>query len=895
MQNSEKADTINRMARSARYPFVLLAALVTGCTSHSPTVVLQKPASTRWDGNSNLTLDQIAPLARLAAPATEPADRAPIQSLILYAQARDATVRGQTSTAIDALQKAIVLDPYRFQLRYDLGWACVNANSTDDSAISAFEKAALLEPDHLELQTELGRLYLAKSQYPDAVQHLRLATLTTEYSTDDGRAAVADFFLAKALKDSGYDRAALNQYTVLLRRFENPSLSLQQDPELAYLLEKPDSLFVQIGELLERHGEYAQAISAFEPAVQREPDNFELQSRFARDLALDGRRDPALQKAVALIVRDRATPQSLRVLQDVCDDLNLPDGEVNTLKQLSADRPGDQPVLFALVDTLTSNNRSAEARQLLESAWQKSPDDIALTRRLFAMDKNDGLIDSAARLLIHGLSVNPQALHNYAPLWAELMRLGQPNRLKLGQLMALTVVPTDEGARQYWIALTAEDAGRRAVERSALAASVHAAPAFAPAFRTLLDLDWARTDWSDGQKIDASNALIAAARSAGDSALSLELAGRSLVQQKKPSEAMDQFALALKAGGTSPDLLLVMAETGRGPGRDPLFEQVIWKIISDHPLYEDGYLALFQYYGNPDVGSAEQAMKVLSTWLISDPQSMTARLSQVQVDVQQGQSREAEDELSRLFTEDPDDPEVFRTMRQFYNQADRTNELIGKLENEHAAHPRDTDIVGRLVLLYSEQKRDAEAIRLLDTARAAVADDADLLYSLSFWYGQLNQKQSVEEILQQVVQLDPTHSGACNDLGFEWADEGKNLPTAEALIRTAVLQEPDNESFLDSLGWVLYKRGNFGEAQKYLLQAIGPSAFPDPVVLDHLGDTLYRLSKTDDARQTWQRSLQGLGDGDLDRAENRQLRLQLLQKIKQADAKKPVEVAPSKS
>ena len=77
-------------------------------------------------------------------------------------------------------------------------------------------------------------------------------------------------------------------------------------------------------------------------------------------------------------------------------------------------------------------------------------------------------------------------------------------------------------------------------------------------------------------------------------------------------------------------------------------------------------------------------------------------------------------------------------------------------------------------------------------------------------------------------------SGASNDLGYEWTDQGKNLSAAESLIRTAVAAEPDNQSFLDSLGWVLYKRGKFDEARKYLELAVGPAAFPDPVVLDHL-------------------------------------------------------------
>jgi tetratricopeptide (TPR) repeat protein len=884
-------DTIGIM--DVRHLLLLLSVLATGCAIHpaQPSATVRRPAAIAWDGRADLTLDQITPAPKIAAPASRPVSRPPVEALALYAEARDATIRGQPVVAIDALQKAIALDPFRFQLRYDLGMAYVNASLADDNAIAAFEKAAQLEPDNIDLQSELGQLYLGKSNDAAAIDHLRLALQTTEYSTDDGRAAVADLLLAQALKEAGYDRAALNRYTILLKRFSHPSLSLQQNAQLAYRLERPEALFAQIGELLEKHGEYAEAIDAFQPAVDREPDNFALQSRYARDLALDGRHDPALEKAADLIVRDRATPQSLLVLHDVCHDLNLPDGEVGTLRKLSEKRPGDQAVLFALVDTLSSRHRSVEARQLLESAWKNSPGDVPLTRRLFAMDKKENDVDSAARLIIHALAANPDGLHNFSTLWAELLRAGQTNRLKLGHLSLLQLSAGDEASKQFWIAMTAAEDSRLAVERSALQSSVLQTPPFAPAFRLLLALDLVRSDWSDAQKSQASDQLAAAAKADGDLPLSLEITGRTMVFAKKPTEAADVFTQAVAAGGRSPDLMLAFADAARGIGRDQVYEQRLWKLISDYPLYEDSYLDLFQYYANPDNGTAEQAMKVLSTWLISDPQSLSARMSQVQVDIQQGQVQNAEQELDRLFKEDPDDPELFRMMQQFYNQTGRTNELIGKLEDQRTNHPRDTDLVGKLVLLYSGQKRGAEAIRLLDATRAVVADDADLLYSLTSWYNELGEKQTAEDILQQVVQLNPNQAGACNDLGFEWADEGKNLPRAEALIRVAVQAEPDNESFLDSLGWVLYKRGKFGEAQKYLQQAIGPSAFPDPVVLDHLGDTLYRQSKTDDALQTWQRSLKGLGDGDDDRADSKQLRLQLLQKIKQADAKKPVDVA----
>jgi tetratricopeptide (TPR) repeat protein len=875
--------------------FLPLALVFTGCAlNRKPAPVAPRPESFGWEGKANLSLNEIVPQPHLQPPATQPTGvpwgQPPIDALLFYAKARDATVRNQPVIAIENLQRAIAIDPYRYQPRYDLGWAYVAANAADDNAISAFENAAQLEPDHLELHTELGRLYLAKSNLPEALRHLRLATQTTEYALDDGQAAVADFFLARTLKDCGYDRAALNQYTILLKRFDHPSLALEQNGELAYLLEQPDALFVQIGELLEKHGEYAQAIEAFKPAVQRSPDNFELQSRYARDLARDGQHDAALDKAVDLIVHDRATPQTLQVLHDVCADLNLPDGEVATLTKLSAARPGDLPVLFALSDTLIAQGRATEARQMLESAWKHSPGDIPLTRRLFAAQKSDNAVEPAARLLIHSLAVNSDAVHNYTPLFAELLRPGQANRLTLATLAAITVSAGDQGSKQFWISLTAANADRLAVERSALASAEQASPAFAPAFRSMLELDWSRSDWSDEQKIDDSEKLAALAKTQGNLALSFELQGRSLVNQKKISEANAAFSAAMQAGGTSPDLILAADEAKKSAGRDGAFEAALWKLISDHPLYEDAYLALFSYYANPDTGTAEQAMKVLATWLVNDPQSVTARISQVQSEIQQGMIHEPQAELSRLFADDPDDPEVFRMMRQYYSQTHRTDELIRKLEDARINRPRDTDLVGKLVVLYAEQKRNPEAIRLLDNTRSAVSDDADLLYSLTVWYDQLDQKQTAEDVLQQVVRLDPNHAGACNDLGFEWADAGKNLPRAEDLIRTAVAAEPDNESFLDSLGWVLYKRGKFDEAQKYLLQAIGPAAFPDPVVLDHLGDTQYRLSRAEDARQTWQRSLKGLGDADEERADMKQLRLQLLEKIRQVEANKPVDL-----
>jgi tetratricopeptide (TPR) repeat protein len=658
-------------------------------------------------------------------------------------------------------------------------------------------------------------------------------------------------------------------------------------------MSRPEVMYVQIGELYERNGAFAEALQAYQPAADHDPSNVDLQARVARMLASLGRRDEALSKAADLVVRARATPESLDLLRDVCHRLGIAGGEIDALAKLHRERPDDRAVLSALADSLLAQHRTAEAERLLESAWERTPGDVTLTRRLFALYKQRDAVDDAARLLVVSLAHDPDALRNLTPLWNGLLRPGQRNRLQLPALQAMKFPADAEAAKQFWISRIADLYHRDALAKSALQHSIQSKPPFAPAYRALLAETWAQDELSAEQKIAASDQLADTATAGGDAALATELHGLVQLNQKDNAKSAATLAQAIKQGGHSPDLQLAAAVAGRQLGKDPQFEQALWKIISDYPLYEDAYAILFRYYADPDVGSLQQAMKVLSTWLGNDPQSTSARLVEASVDQQLGQTADAESILNQLFAQDPDNPEVLEGLRNFYTQARRLDAYLAKLEDHRAKHPQDTDVVARLVDLYAAQKRVAEATRVLDATRAAVASDPDLLYNVAQLYAHLDQKQTCEDVLQQVVRIDPAHASASNDLGYTWADQGRNMAEAESLIRVAVNAEPDNESFLDSLGWVLYKRGKFDEARRYLEQAVGPAAFPDPVVLDHLGDTLYRLSRNDDATKQWQRSLKGIGEGEPDRDDLKQLRIQLIQKLKEAESHKPVDVAPT--
>jgi Flp pilus assembly protein TadD len=99
----------------------------------------------------------------------------------------------------------------------------------------------------------------------------------------------------------------------------------------------------------------------------------------------------------------------------------------------------------------------------------------------------------------------------------------------------------------------------------------------------------------------------------------------------------------------------------------------------------------------------------------------------------------------------------------------------------------------------------------------------------------------------------PEDASLQNALGYSLADRNLKLPRAEALIRKALQASPDNPAFLDSLGWVRFRRGDIPGALPYLERAY--QIMPDPEIASHWGELLWVSGKQAEARALWARSL----------------------------------------
>jgi tetratricopeptide (TPR) repeat protein len=880
------------------YPYrktlLLLAATMAGCQS------VHRPAATRPAVAQNqsalppaalLSLDEIQPAPTLSAVPARPTTRPAIDALLLFARAHDALLQNRGYAAVGLLERAVKIDPNSYDLYDELGRAYLSVGHSSDQAIDAFEKAAALRPTELSVHLQLARLYLLHGNLDDAIRHLRIGRLTEDYQQEEGAAAVTDLLLARALQQKGYIRAATDEYQKVLDDLQNSTSAMRGNMELEFLIEHPEVIEEQLGELAEMLGEDQAALEDYQKAAAVDEDNFDAQAHVVRILLKMGRADESAALAAKLVRQFQASPESMDVLREVYSQVGSRAGVIRELAKLHAGDPEDRTILFTLADALRTQGRQTEAETLLSDAAADDEYEPDVVQRLFQMRLADSDTDAAAKLLIEALAHRPDSLRQLVPLWSQLMAPTRSDRLRLSALQNLSVPAEAESAKLFWISTVAEVWNRGELAKDSLSQAVKEDKPFAPAYRLLLEQTWRRRDWSDTQKKKFSADLAERAQEHGDPALAAELRGISMLAQKNADEAAAAFERARQLGDNSPDLEISYASALMAQGKNAEAERALWKLVTDYPTCDDGYDALFRYYLSRK--QPDEAMRVLRTWLDDAPMSTEAKLIQATVFFQTQRYDLADQALTALIDAHPEDSEVLQMAADIYQQTGQLSAYIKKLEALRADNPRNQVVVEELVDLYIQQHQLGEAERVLNATYAAVQNDPDLLYYLSHLYSEIGQQQQAEKLLGEVLKLDPTDTGAANDLGYSWADEGKNLNKAEALIRRAVRAEPDNESFLDSLGWVQYKRGEFSAALQSLQKAVANNPEPDPVVLNHLGDTYYRLGQKPEATKAWRQALVRLDQSNEDRQDIKDLRLTLPAKLKAADHGGKVEVAPT--
>ena len=140
-------------------------------------------------------------------------------------------------------------------------------------------------------------------------------------------------------------------------------------------------------------------------------------------------------------------------------------------------------------------------------------------------------------------------------------------------------------------------------------------------------------------------------------------------------------------------------------------------------------------------------------------------------------------------------------------------------------------------------------LKLLGEGLLKNPDQPELLYESAVTAEKLDKLELAEQGFRKLIALQPDQALGYNALGYSLADRNVRLDEAQTLIDKALSLAPGDPFILDSKGWLLFRQAKPEQALTPLRQAY--AVRPDAEIAAHLGEVLWTLGRTDEARALW--------------------------------------------
>jgi len=149
------------------------------------------------------------------------------------------------------------------------------------------------------------------------------------------------------------------------------------------------------------------------------------------------------------------------------------------------------------------------------------------------------------------------------------------------------------------------------------------------------------------------------------------------------------------------------------------------------------------------------------------------------------------------------------------------------------------------------------AIQLLEQGKKYTTEST----MLTIFYGQLGDAynsakdySNSDNSYLKALEVDPKNDHALNNFSYFLSLRKEKLSEALEMSTKLIGLHPDNPTYLDTHGWVLYVMERFEEAESFLKKAT--ELDNSGTILEHYGDVLFKLNREDEALFYWEKARQ---------------------------------------
>ena len=592
--------------------------------------------------------------------------------------------------------------------------------------------------------------------------------------------------------------------------------------------------------------------------------------------------------------------------------------------------PGNADAIRAAAEAA----QTPQERQRVDEQLRKFPNQdsasFQLTLALFASRKGD--TETARSAAERALKADPKlpAAHLFmASYWLSRKDINQARR----EFKAAADLAPPRSMERINYARFCAQSGSPDEAVNILSAITKQAPDYLPAWNVWAELDVARKDYDgaarllqnvlnrDSENIDANvlQAKVWLAKGEKDRAtdaferlnkkypgapgLKLELA-RCYIVKNNLSQATTVLNEALATNPGYVDAALLLAQLNLKSGNAEAVMESMRALLAKHPRLRPARLLLADAYQK--LGRLDDSATLFRDEIKESPQNADPYLALGVVLRLQNKTAEAHQALERAQELAPQNPVVALqlvdldistrdfdgALRQAQRQiADKPDSALAHfLEGKVYAAEGKWDLAeaslnkalslnadfpgayGMLATVYLAANKLPQAAQEVEKLVTKSPRNVQALMTLGNIYEKMRDFSKARDAYERLLSITPDFAPALNNLAFLYAEHLKQPDKAYPLAQKARSLQPGDGSIADTLGWVLYKRGEYRQALA-LFQESAAKSPDEPEIQYHLGMAHYMMGQSDAARTAFAQAAKSTTDFPEKREMERRQRL----------------------
>lgn len=349
-----------------------------------------------------------------------------------------------------------------------------------------------------------------------------------------------------------------------------------------------------------------------------------------------------------------------------------------------------------------------------------------------------------------------------------------------------------------------------------------------------------------------------------DNLSTLHMLSNFYLEIDRTGEAKQMLREALEKNQRNPKTLVMLADIYVEEAQWDSVGTLLGSVVADPIVNKEAKLDVTQYLFSryqqePNNQPLKQALEdLLDKFTATEPEYGPAYALAADYYLNESNNPEALKALAKTNELAPRNDMAWRQRMQLLLAEGRYEEAIeaGKQADEYV--PQDPFVLYFVGNAYLATGRQEEALSWFEKASQTPSRKpfkSAIYGSMGDAYSALDQWEEAKKSYDRALSLDPQNHNVLNNYAYYLSERDEQLPKAEKMALKAIEQAPENPSYLDTVGWVYYKKGEYEQARKYI-QASLDTGGASAEVMEHMGDVLEKLGQEDQAREWWKKALQ---------------------------------------